>query len=333
MVGTPAKVKVKKQAKQIVSLQAQLDQMRIENEKLKSSSQSQSTSLSPRNETVDINRESKHIVFEQSVKVIDCLSSPKKEQINDRASLVRSKRNHTPHKASAKFDDFSLEQKSKDAHATLMTTAEVAPAVTAQGGGGGRRRIKMNHAAAAAAPAQEHNGDKHSRGMYRITPIPTKPRRKRIAFKSKLTKCKENNGKENVNANQQTKQPNQPQTKQQAIVADTADTPQMDREKLEQFVTPNQSFNEQAQGTAVVDCTPQQSFNLGKGVVGTPSVSEANSFLEPAPTIEDTPDFMHKNAGRGGGNGNGASNVATPILTPVKDTKAAKPFTFAWNQQ
>merc|ERR1719320_1065568 len=45
-VQTPAKVKVVRQAKQIQALQAQLDQMRLENEKLRSLSTSQS--ISPR---------------------------------------------------------------------------------------------------------------------------------------------------------------------------------------------------------------------------------------------------------------------------------------------
>jgi len=309
--GTPAKVKVLRQAKQIESLQAQLDQMRIENEKLRSRSNSQSSSMSitPREEL----SKPKHIMFDQSVKVVDCLSSPKREQISDRASVVRAKRNHTPHKASAMSKE--KEYYKKVVHATLMTQPQVAPAVSGVGGGGGRR-VKVN---------QKHNGDKQSRGAYRITPIPTKPRRKRIAFKSKLKSIAQD--KENVDAKQMKAQMQAQQRAQElAALADTAATPQ-NRQALDQFVTPNQSFNQEV-GKA--KCAPNQSFNLGKGIADTPS--EASSFLDQGKIEpEETPEFMHQSAGRGGGNG--ASNVATPILTPVKDAKVAKPFTFAWNKK
>merc|ERR1719300_2111157 len=102
---TPAKVKVKRQAKEIEFLQAELRRLQFENEKLKSQS------TSPQNETVSPKHE-RSLSFNPSVDIVNASATLKNTTLQDKVSLVRSQRSATPYKSTGtKASRFSLKAK------------------------------------------------------------------------------------------------------------------------------------------------------------------------------------------------------------------------------
>jgi hypothetical protein len=321
---TPAKVKVKKQAKEIEFLQAELRRLQFENEKLKSQSQS------PQNEEANIpnqqhpqhrapsRRGQEHtgrgrgdvVSFDPTVDIVNAKASLKNTTLHDKVSLMRSNRNSTPYKSKTSRPTQRKDRVSGHVQAEAkVLSATIQHEKTRNQRRGHKVEIK---------PLSKGKGC--SRQQYRITPIPTK-KKKSTKFKSKLQSIKQSE-KENMNISN-------------VGLEDTAPTPK-DVNRLKKYATPSQ----RGQGGQHLMDKPAEvgmskSFDFGRPPLDTPS--ETPSFLGGSSSLgssfmDETPEFMNQ---RLQGQGHGASNITTPILTPTRgaETPDSKPFSFDWNKK
>ena len=294
---TPLKVKVTKQQNEIESLKAQLFALKIENEKLKS--RSNSNSVTPENEenTENVNDEiddDRHIAFNPSVDILNGDNSSKKVELTDKVSVMRSIRNSTPCKPKV----ISIKPLSFFKNKNHIKN---------------KNKNKDNN----NNDYNNNNQQKKTRNDYRITPIPFKRNvRKKFAFKSKLHSIEDKENMKN-NFNQ---------------ILDESETPK-DFNKIKHLKTPinhtKNDENEENEENEDDESIPNLSFNFGRERSETPSFLKlpTNKSISNSFNMESTPEYSNNT-------GDGASNFVSPILTPIRGQKVdEKPFLFTWNKK
>jgi len=324
---TPEKVKVRKQAKEIESLQAEIRRLQFENERLKSRSQSpqnEETQKNQENQAPPRGRSRRHdsgrsLSFHPSVDVVGASSTfgavrEAETPLHDKVSMVRTQRSATP---------FKIKRTRSSAQRTESKGAEAKVLSASVHHDQSRNQQRGKKAAA------KTKGDAGSRGQYRITPIPAK-KKKSTKFKSKLQSIQQAE-KENMNISNL------------EALNDTAPTPRHFG-KLKRCATPSgqNAKNSPPLKTESAQRAAAPSFDFGRDILESPSetLSESPSFfggtsLGSSFLKDDTPEFLNRRFQRPG---NGASNVVTPILTPPKGAEAAdanhsRPFSFDWNKK